>query len=279
VHRRLTPFSPERTLRDRFVPPWSPMVVRKRPSAVEDERSDGLDVLKYRRRLKDQGKFADRKPGTGTLDGCLHDPPKLPPVVKVLPHRAAEPTRAEDGCLMFAEHPEFRPNLSPAEVLRLGSFGGTYFRDIQSAVTGLSHLGRDVIREFPTSWFKGLDIDTMVCSSSYNKQLNKFGASCGGSLGQWESSGWISELDPYGWFQWYCRFFLGRRSTDDARQVQRWAAGQGPSGRWRSRVCNDVVRSGRGLEDETVSRVCRQVLQHWAYRLTAADLEKHHAKA
>ena len=53
--------------------------------------------------------------------------------------------------------------------------------------------------------------------SRHSMGVNKFGAKCGGSLGMWESSGWISSLDPYGWFQWYCRFFQGRRCSDDER--------------------------------------------------------------
>merc|ERR1712129_616169 len=135
--------------------------------------------------------------------------------------------------------------------------------------------GKQVIKEFPKDWFKGLNLDTLVCSPHYSKQVNKYQASCGASLGQWECSGWISELDPYGWFQWYCRFYLGRRTTDDARQISRWANGQGPKGRWRSRLCNDIRKSRKKFDDAKVSPVIRQVLQHWAYAITAADLKKH----
>merc|ERR1711982_148373 len=87
-------------------------------------------------------------------------------------------------------------------------------------------------------------------------------------------SGWISSMDPYGWFQWYCRFFLGRRTTDDERQIKRWLAGQGPKGRWRVRLCKDIIRRRAKLDDVKVSPVLRQVLQHWGYRLTGADLAK-----
>lgn len=59
-------------------------------------------------------------------------------------------------------------------------------------------------------WVKGLE-KRVLTSSTYNVGVNRWGAKCGGSLGMWESSGWISEVDPYGWFQWYCRFFAGRR--------------------------------------------------------------------
>lgn len=254
---------------------------RKRPSSVLEEKgetSGALSVEEYRRRLQEQGKYLDRKPGSNSLDGCLHDPPRLPPQVRTLPAKAPVPKRSPDDTLIFKDHPDFKPNLTPQEAIQRGSFGGTYFRDIKSAVTGVSYLGKEVIKEFPQSWFKGLDLDTMVCSPTYSKHVNRFGASCGGGLGQWETSGWISELDPYGWFQWYCRFYLGRRSTDDERQIKRWAAGQGPTGRWRGRVCNDLIRAGKPWDDEKISRVIRQVLQHWAYRLTEADLERHFSK-
>lgn len=232
-------------------------------------------VSEYKARLKAQGKYKDHKPGTSSLDGCLKDPPTLPPVVAVLPKRAAIPQRGKDGCFVFKDHPEFKPNLSPKEVLQLGSFGGTYFRDIQSAVTGKSYQGKNLLKEFPREWFKSLDLAKCVCSQTYDKNVNKYRVSCGGSLGQWECSGWISELDPYGWFHWYCRFFLGRRSTDDERQISRWRAGQGPTGRWRIRLCNDIVREKAKIDDLKVSPVLRQVLQHWAYKLTPADLQRH----
>lgn len=240
-------------------------------------KSAGLSVQKYRETLKSQGKYKDNKPGTGSLDGCLQDPPRLPPVVKAIKKKQAVPKRGSDGCFMFKDTPSFKPNLSPKEVMQLGSFGGTYYRDITSAVTGKAYKGKQVIKEFPNDWFKGLKLEAAVCASTYNKQLNQYKVSCGGSLGQWECSGWISELDPYGWFQWYCRFFLGRRTTDDERQISRWMKGQGPKGRWKTRLCNDILKSKAKaharLHDPKVSPVVRQVLQHWGCKLTAADLK------
>eukprot|EP00931_Biecheleriopsis_adriatica_P102155 TRINITY_DN77170_c0_g1_i1.p1 TRINITY_DN77170_c0_g1~~TRINITY_DN77170_c0_g1_i1.p1 ORF type:complete len:267 (+),score=24.13 TRINITY_DN77170_c0_g1_i1:66-866(+) len=248
-----------------------------RLESVKRRRGDTgvLTTKTYRERLHAQGKFVDTKPGTRSLDGCLHDPPRLPPVVQELQKRYGIPKRGTDNCFIFPDHPTFKPNLSPQEVLQLGSFGGTYFRDIVSAVTGVRYKGREVIKEFPKAWFKGLDLNVSVCSPTYDKFVNRYEVSCGGSLGQWESSGWISELDPYGWFHWYCRFFLGRRTTDDERQISRWLNGQGPTGRWRVRLCNDILKKRAKLDDVTVSPVLRQVLQHWAYKLTAADLKRH----
>lgn len=105
--------------------------------------------------------------------------------------------------LVFPDFPTFRPNLTPKEVLQLGSFGGTYFRPIKSGVTSLSY--KDVWKELPADWLVGLDIKKMVSSSVYDKSKNTYGVDCGGDLHMWESSGWITEVDPYGWFQWYCR--------------------------------------------------------------------------
>jgi len=261
------------------MPKRAPSVAPKQPPAkrtkVAADSPAGLCLEEYRRRLKKQGKYEDTKPGTRSLDGCLHDPPRLPPIVKIVAGAKPIPKRGTDGCLHFVDHPEFKPNLTPAQVMQLGSFGGTYFRDITSAVTGNAYVGRKVIAEFPKSWFQGVDLDAKVLSPLYHKNVNKYGVSCGGGLGQWETSGWISSLDPYGWFQWYCRFYLGRRSTDDVRQIARWAAGQGPNGRWRIRLCNDLIRAGAKLDNERIGTVVRQVLQHWAYQLTGSDLAAH----
>jgi len=246
--------------------------VAKRSRCSND---DVLTVQRYRKRLQAQGKFKDHKPGTSSLDGCLQDPPRLPPVVVKLSKKVGLPKRGTNGCFAFPDHPTFTPNLSPKEVLQLGSFGGTYFRDIISAVTGEACKGREVVKEFPKDWFAGLKLEDVVCSPTYSKEVNQYKVSCGGSLGQWECSGWVSALDPYGWFQWYCRFFLGRRSTDDERQISRWAKGQGPKGRWRVRLCNDIIKKKAKLDDVRLSPVLRQVLQHWAYKLTPADLARH----
>lgn len=113
------------------------------------------------------------------------------------------PERNEAGDLLFLDYPNFRPNLTPKEVLQMGSFGGTYFRPITSSVTRQSY--KDVWQELPEDWLKGLNIKTQVASSTYSKSVNKYKEACGGDLEMWESSGWITSIDPYGWFMWYCR--------------------------------------------------------------------------
>ena len=139
------------------------------------------------------------------------------------------PKRDADGFLVFKDHPEFTPNLTPAEVLQAGAFGGGYFRTIKSGVTGKTYV--DAWKEFPAEWFAGLNIKQQVASPNYDPSVNKFGVKCGQGLLEWEASGWIAAQDPFGWFHWYCRFYLGRRSEDDARQISRWVGIAGPKGR------------------------------------------------
>ncbi|KAJ7394421.1 hypothetical protein OS493_000230 [Desmophyllum pertusum] len=123
--------------------------------------------------------------------------------------------RDKHGKLLFADFPDFKPNMTPKEVLQAGSFGGTYFRPIHSSITGEKYSA-EVYKEFPSDWFKGLNIKTQVTSSVYRNEVNTYKVKCGGSLEMWESSGWIHKQDPYGWFHWYCRFYLAaaRKMTD-----------------------------------------------------------------
>ena len=117
---------------------------------------------------------------------------------------APVPTKNKKGRLVFEDHPEFSPNLTPKEVLHMGSFGGTYFRPIYSSVTKQKY-GKEVWQELPSDWLQGLDIRTRVSSSLYDASRNKHKVKCGASLEEWETSGWMNKQDPYGWFQWYCR--------------------------------------------------------------------------
>lgn len=173
----------------------------------------------------------------------------------------------------FKDYPDFTPNVTPKDVLKQGSFGGTYYRDIYSSITGKSYKGKQVIKEFPKSWFQGINIDTMVTSPTYNKKINKYGVKCGSSLQDWEENGWIVEQDPYGWFQWYCRFYRGRRTNDDQRQIDRWKKLAGPNGRFRKRIINMIKKKNKRYDDVSVSPVIRQVLLHWGYELTEKDLK------
>jgi hypothetical protein len=170
---------------------------------------------------------------------------------------------------------DFKPNKSPKQVFKAGAFGGTYFRPIKSSVTGKKYTAKSAIKEYPTSWFQGIDNDKMVTSSKYDKKVNKYGVKCGSSLGSWEQSGWIEKQDPYGWFQWYCRYYMGRRTKDDERQIKRWLALAGPSGRFRRTLMNKIIKKNTRYNDHTVSPVIRQVLLHWGYELTSKDLQNY----
>ena len=117
--------------------------------------------------------------------------------VQVLAKRMPLPERNSENELIFADYKEFKPNLTPQEIIVMGSFGGTYFRPIHSSVTGLNY--KDEHKEFEDlGWYSKLNIKKMVTSSTYNNDVNKFNCSCGGSLEMWETSNWITSIDPYG---------------------------------------------------------------------------------
>ncbi len=136
--------------------------------------------------------------------------------------------------------PIFKPQLTPKEMLELGVFGGVYFDGNE--------------KEFPKSWFSSARISK---TGAPDKKLNYFGVKASQPLSEWQRKGWIYKDDPRGWFQWYCRYYLGRRiPTEDARQIKRWRAF--------SRHAHQVVQNCR-KGDATCRPVQRQALLHWAY--------------
>jgi len=230
------------------------------------------------------------------------DPPVLPPQsIAIEADYCPLPKRSSNGELSFvlSNHQiessnqissskllqfikDFKPNRTPEEVLRAGSFGGTYFRPIVSSVTNKRYNATSVLKDtVEAEWITNLKHRTMLTSSTYNASINKYKVKCGGSLGMWESSGWIADSDPYGWFQWYCRFYRGRRSADDERQISRWLKSAGPRGRFRSQLCNKILAQGKNgcgtekLNDFTISPVIRQTLLHWGLEITESVLIKH----
>ena len=212
------------------------------------------------------------------------NPPALPPAsIKIdskthpLPKRdkATAELSFSGGEAIKAMLKDFKPNRTPEEVLRAGSFGGTYYRPIASAVTNVTYKSADVLKDsVHPDWIKGLTAKQLT-SATYRTESNKYGVKCGGSLGMWESSGWISDSDPYGWFQWYCRFYQGRRCSDDARQISRWLKSAGPKGRFRSQLCNKILAAKTKHDDVNISPVIRQTLLHWGLEITPQVLEKH----
>ena len=179
--------------------------------------------------------------------------------------------KVKEKTIRFKDYPEFRPNLTPRKIFLLGSFGGTYWRPITSKVTNKSYKNQH--KEFPKSWWKGIP-NKWLTSPVCNVSINNYGVKSGTSLRFWEKKGWMNKQDPYGWVQWYCRFYKGRRTPDDKRQIKRWLAFAGPKGRFKRRLVNMIKNKKTKYNDYTVSPVIRQGLQHWAYRLVPGDVRK-----
>lgn len=135
-------------------------------------------------------------------------------------------------------HPDFRPELTPPQLLQLGVFGGKYMTDCAA--------------EFPEDWFTS----AKLCSERHDPALNYFGVNASQPLSVWREKGWIYREDPRGWFQWYCRYFMGRRCADDERQIKRWRAVK--------RHVAQLKQNCRPL-DLACRRKQRQALLHWAY--------------
>lgn len=131
----------------------------------------------------------------------------------------------------------FEPELTPRQMLELGVFGGKYMTDCRN--------------EFPADWFE----NALLCSRRHNPALNFFGVNASQSLAEWRKKGWIHADDPRGWFQWYCRYYMGRRGPDDERQIKRWRA-------IRRHVAQ--VRNNCRPGDLDCRRRQRQAILHWA---------------
>ena len=123
-------------------------------------------------------------------------------------------------------------------MLQLGVFGGKYMTDCRG--------------EFPSSWFAR----AKLCAGRHDAHLNFFGVNASQSLAVWREKGWINPQDPRGWFQWYCRYYMGRRSRDDRRQIRRWRA-----------VARHVAAIRKNCEKGALDcrRKQRQAVLHWAY--------------
>lgn len=127
--------------------------------------------------------------------------------------------------------PEFKPELTPKEMLELGVFNGEYF-------------GSE-IEEYPKDWFQNVS------------KKNFFGIDASMPLAYWQKKGWIHPQDPKGWFQWYCRYTLGRRTPDeDERQIKRWKAMK----RHASQIKKNCEKGDIACRPKQ-----RQALLHWAY--------------
>ena len=174
------------------------------------------------------------------------------------------------NALTFEDYPEFAPNLSPRDIFKLGSFGGTYWRPIYSSVNKKKY--KNVHHQYPKQWWKNIP-ETHLSQPNYDTQLNKYKVKVGTSLDFWESKQWINPTQPYGWVHWYCDFYNGKRGEDDERQIKRWKALAGPKGRFMRFLVTQILKKKGKWNDETISPKIRQVLQHWGYVLTKRDFD------
>lgn len=133
-------------------------------------------------------------------------------------------------------HPDFKPELTPEQMLAMGVFGGKYMTDCR--------------KEFPDSWFT----HAKLSRGKSDPKLNYFGVTASKPLSYWREKGWIRPQDPRGWFQWYCRYYRGRRSEDDERQIKRWKA-----------MVRHIAQLKNCDGDLTCRKRQRQALLHWAY--------------
>src|SRR3954451_23121057 len=131
----------------------------------------------------------------------------------------------------------FVPDLAPKQMLKLGVFGGRYMTDCAA--------------EYPADWFE----EAKLCPERHDPRLNYFSVNASQPLSIWRKKGWIYHEDPRGWFQWYCRYYLGRRCPDDQRQIKRWRAVH-------RHVAQLQKNCPRGALD--CRRKQRQALLHWA---------------
>lgn len=138
--------------------------------------------------------------------------------------------------------PQFKPDLTPQEMLAIGVFGGVYMRDCT--------------KEFPKSWFTKAKLEKKGVYTP-DASLNYFKVNASQPLAVWQKKGWIYKDDPRGWFQWYCRYYMGRRiPSEDARQIKRW--------RMMTRHIGQI-RAHCKIGDEHCRPRQRQALLHWAY--------------
>jgi hypothetical protein len=132
-------------------------------------------------------------------------------------------TESPGDASAFAEG--FKPYLTPGEILSLGAFGGRYLNDC--------------LLEFPAEWFWNAGLLGKLCPGGQDISVNYFKIDSRLPLPEWKKAGWVpggkkltgkrailsskENKDIRGWFQWYCRYWMGRRIPElDEVQIQRW---------------------------------------------------------
>ena len=135
----------------------------------------------------------------------------------------------------------FKPELTPKQMLALGVFGGVYMRDC--------------VKEFPKDWFAKAKLQKKGIYT-HDPEINFFKVNASQPLSVWRKKGWIYRDDPRGWFQWYCRYYMGRRGPDDDRQIKRWVA-------IRRHIAQ--IKKNCRAGDVMCRPTQRQAVLHWAY--------------
>ena len=136
----------------------------------------------------------------------------------------------------------YSPNKTPIEIIKEVAFVGTYIRDIYSNINK---------KWYKNSWKEFVQLRNIdakfYASDYYDVNVNKYGVKCGTSLRLWENKGW------------YFRYWLGRRSKDDKRQVNRW---KNIVSRIRGKLVKMIRNAGRKYDDFSISSKIRQILLH-----------------
>jgi len=137
----------------------------------------------------------------------------------------------------------FNPKYSPGKMLQMGVFEGKYCND--------------QIFEFPREWYKL----SKLSPEKADPNVNYFGIKSRQSLREWRRKKWIpchrKDRDKRGWFEWWCRYWLGRRIPEvDAIQIKRWRAF--------NRHYGQYVKNTMGKGNDIHPRR-RQALLQWSY--------------
>ena len=134
---------------------------------------------------------------------------------------------------------------------------------------------KDYHKKYPKSWWKDIPEKHLITPfEKYDKSINKYKVKVGTPLEFWEDKGWIEKSHPYGWINWYCDFFIGKRCEDDERQIKRWKGLASKKGRFYGFLITQITKKDGRWDDEKISPKIRQTLQHWGYKLTKKDFNE-----
>jgi len=161
--------------------------------------------------------------------------------------------------MFFKDYPNFKPNITPKQMFNLGIMGGSYFRVIKSPKT--KKIYKNHHKKF--KFLNNISNEKLI-NKIYDKNINYYKVEVGTTYEYWMSKNWIIEkYDPYGWIEWYCNFYNGRRTNDDIRQINRWKKSAGPKGRFRNQLQKKINNIGKN--DPNIYPRLRQTLLHWGW--------------